>query len=516
MYPGTYAKSIPEHAAVIMARSGEVMTYAELDARSNQLAQLLFREGLRPGDHVAFCLENSPTFFALVWAAQRSGLYYTPISTRLLPTEVEFVVDHCGARALIVSGQRTDLLTELDERLPTVHVRLSTGEATGHWESYAAAVADCPATALEAELEGVDMLYSSGTTGRPKGVRRPLTGKPAGTADNAVWMLQELFGCDENTIFLSTAPLYHGAPLVLGTAVHRLGGTLIVMEHFDTVDALESIELYQVTHSQWVPTMFVRLLKISREERSRFDLSSHVLAVHGAGPCPIEVKQAMIDWWGPILYDYYSGTEGAGVCAITSAEWLEHKGSVGRAVLGEVHILDADGDECDAGETGAIYFAGGPTFEYFGDPDATAASRNERGWTTLGDVGHRDADGYIYLTDRRSFTIVSGGVNIYPQEIENVLIMHPEVADVAVFGVPDDDFVEVTKAVVQPAEGVIVGPELEARLIAYCRSQLASYKLPRSVDFIDELPRHATGKLYKTELRQKYRREYDERVAAGR
>jgi long-chain acyl-CoA synthetase len=504
MYPGAHAVLKPDAPAVIMARTGETMTYAELDAASNRFANLLFDAGLRPGDHIAFVLENSPIFFVLVWAAQRSGLYYTPVSTRLLPHEVEYIVGHCGAKALVVSGAREDLLTALDGRLPQVTVRLTTGAARGGWRSYADDVGGYPTTPLETELEGVDMLYSSGTTGRPKGVRRPLTGNPAGTADNAVWMLQKLFGCDGDTVFLSTAPLYHGAPLVLGTAVHRLGGALVVMERFNPIDALECIELYRVTHSQFVPTMFVRLLKLPAEHRTRYDLSSHRLAVHGAGPCPIEVKRAMIDWWGPILFDYYSGTEGAGVCAITSEEWLQHPGSVGRAVIGTVHILDDAENECEPGETGTVYFEGGPAFEYLDDPEATAASRNERGWTTLGDVGYRDSDGYVYLTDRRAFTIVSGGVNVYPQEIENVLVMHPAVHDVAVFGVPDDDLVEVTKAVVQPAHDAVPGPELAAELIAYCRERLASYKLPRSIDFIDELPRHATGTLYKAELRRQY------------
>ncbi len=506
MYPGAHARSTPERAAVIMARSGEVMTYAQLDQRSNQVAQLLYHEGLRPGDHIAFCVYNSPTFFALVWAAQRSGLYYTPVSTRLLPHEVEYIVEHCGATALIVSGERGDLLSELDDRLPGVAVRLSTGEAVGSWRCYDDVVASCPSTPLDVEMEGSDMLYSSGTTGRPKGVRRPLTHSPVGTEDNAVWMLRELFGCDGSTVFLSTAPLYHSAPLVLGTAVHRIGGTLVVMERFDPVDALECIQLYRITHSQWVPTMFIRLLKVPEQQRTGFDLSSHELAIHSAGPCPLEVKQAMIDWWGPILFDYYSGTEGAGLCAITSGEWLEHKGSVGRPVIGEVHILDENGAERAAGDIGTIYFAGGPSFEYLDDPDATAASRNEHGWATLGDMGYRDAEGYVYLVDRRAFTIVSGGVNIYPQEVEDVLVMHPGVADVAVFGVPDDDLVEVTKAVVQPAAGVTPDRRLETELIAYCREHLASYKLPRSIDFLDALPRHATGKLYKTELQRQYPR----------
>ena len=354
------------------------------------------------------------------------------------------------------------------------------------------------------ELEGVEMLYSSGTTGRPKGVRRPLTGAPAGTPDNAVVLVRDVFGCDGETVFLSTAPLYHGAPLILSTAVQRLGGTVVVMERFDALAALGAIERYRVTHSQWVPTMFVRLLKLAPDARGRSDLRSHRLAIHGAGPCPVAVKEQMIAWWGPILFDYYSGTEGAGVCAITSEEWLMHKGSVGRAVLGRAHIVGDDGRDCAPGETGDVYFSDGPSFEYFNDPVKTAETRNERGWATLGDVGYLDGDGYLYLTDRKAFTIVTGGVNVYPQEVEDVLVVHPKVADVAVFGVPNADLVEEVKAVVQAVPDAGTGPDLAHELLAYCRAHLASYKCPRSVDFVAELPREPTGKLAKRVLRDPY------------
>lgn len=481
------------------------MTYGELDQRSNRLAHEFRRQGLEAGDSVALLIENNERFFEVVWAAQRAGLYYTPINTRLTADEIAYIVNDCGARTLIVSDAFGATAQQLTEMVPSVSSKLLLGDSgLPGWSNYDEVLAKHQPTPIADECEGVDMLYSSGTTGRPKGVRRRRAHVPAGTPDNAVRLMDDVFGCDGDTVFLSTAPLYHGAPLILSMAIHRLGGTVVVMEKFDPLESLALIARYAVTHSQWVPTMFIRLLKSDPDERRRFDLSSHVLAIHGAGPCPIDVKSQMIEWWGPILYDYYSGTEGAGTCAITSAEWLEHKGSVGRPVIGEVHILDDQGRECAVGEPGLVYFAGGPEFEYHNDPAKTLEARNDRGWSTLGDIGYLDAEGYLYLTDRRAFTIVSGGVNVYPQEVENVLIMHPAVADVAVVGVPNDDLVEEVRAVVQPVEWSASGPELEAELIAACRKQLASYKCPRSIDFERELPRGDTGKLAKHEIRRRY------------
>ena len=488
-----------------MGGSGVAVSYRELDQRSNRLAHEFRRQGLRAGDNVALCVENDERFFEIVWAAQRSGLYYTPISTRLNADEVAYIVDDCGAKTLIMSDSLRSTAERLMPMVPGVASKLLIGDRPlAGWSLYDAMVGDHPGTPIADEREGVDMLYSSGTTGRPKGVRRQLVDAPAGTPDNAVRLVADVFGCDADTVFLSTAPLYHGAPLILSMAVHRLGGTVVVMERFDPLRSLELIDRHAVTHSQWVPTMFIRLLKTDPTKRRGFDLASHVMAIHGAGPCPIGVKEQMIEWWGPILYDYYSGTEGAGVCAITSAEWLDHKGSVGRPVMGEVHVLDERGNECAVGEPGLVYFSGGPEFEYHNDPAKTLDARNDRGWGTLGDIGYLDADGYLYLTDRRAFMIVSGGVNVYPQEVENALIMHPAVADVAVIGVPNDDLVEEVRAVVQPVDWNDRGPALEAELIAACRSQLASYKCPRSIDFERDLPRADTGKLAKYELRRRY------------
>jgi long-chain acyl-CoA synthetase len=323
---------------------------------------------------------------------------------------------------------------------------------------------------------------------------------------------QALYGVTADSVYLSPAPLYHSAPLRFTMAAQRLGATVIVMEHFDPMEYLRLIEKHQVTYSQVVPTMFVRMLKLPKEEREQSDLSSLKLVIHAAAPCPVPVKEQMIEWWGPVLFEYYAGTEGNGMTAIDSATWLTKPGTVGKAILGTVHIMDEDGTEQPTGESGTIYFEGGSEFEYHNDPEKTKGSRNDKGWSTLGDIGFLDADGYLYLTDRKAFMIISGGVNIYPQEAENVLTMHPKVMDVAVFGVPNDDFGEEVKAVVQPADMADAGPDLERELMAFCREHLADVKCPRSVDFEAELPRHPTGKLYKRLLKDRYWTGHETRI----
>jgi acyl-CoA synthetase (AMP-forming)/AMP-acid ligase II len=382
--------------------------------------------------------------------------------------------------------------------------RYLVGDPVEGFESYQLAVADQPAEPISDETEGTDMLYSSGTTGRPKGVKTPFESKPIGTPSTMIGLLKGLYSADEDSVYLSPAPLYHAAPLRFNMAMLRLGAPCVLMESFDAVEAIRLIERHRVTVSQWVPSMFVRMFKLSEEERSRHDLSSLKSAIHAAAPCPIPVKEKMIDWWGPVLFEYYAGTEGNGFTSITSEEWLAHKGSVGRCLMGEVHILDDEGNELPAGQPGAIYFDGGGQFEYHNDPVKTAESRDPRGWSTLGDIGYLDEEGYLYLTDRKANMIISGGVNIYPQEAENVLITHPKVADVAVFGVPNEDFGEEVKAVVQPIDMADAGPDLAAELIEYCQSEISKIKCPRSVDFEAELPRHATGKLYKRLLKDRY------------
>jgi acyl-CoA synthetase (AMP-forming)/AMP-acid ligase II len=504
MYPGTFASTTPDKPAVIMGASGDVITYAELDAEANRLSQLFRAAGLRPGDHVAFCLENHPRFMAVAWGAHYAGLYYTAMSSRLTVDESIYIINDCGAQAFITSAYKADVAAELVDAMPAVKTRLMMDSCIDGFEPYEDAIAGFPPELVADAVAGRDMLYSSGTTGRPKGVKTAGPIEPVDTPTAVAGLAQLLFGYTEDTVYLSTAPLYHAAPLRFTMAVHQVGGTAIVMEHFDPEQALALIERYHVTASQWVPTMFIRMLKLPEEVRSRYDVSSLQVAIHAAAPCPVAVKEQMIEWWGPVIHEYYAGTEGNGFVYTNSHDWLEHKGSVGKNLLGEIHIVDDDGQELPVGEAGTIYFAGAGEFEYHNDPDKTEESRDPRGWSTLGDIGRLDDDGFLYLTDRKSYMIISGGVNIYPQEAENILSMHPKVHDVAVIGVPNPDFGEEVKAVVQPVDMADAGPDLERELIAYCREHLADVKCPRSVDFVDELPRHPTGKLYKRLLRDQY------------
>ena len=505
MYPGAHAAATPDKAAYIMASTGEVVTYQQLDERSNQLAQLLYARGLRPGDSIAICMENNATYLVATWAAHRSGLYYTAASSRLTAEELEYIVNDCGAQAFIAGATKREVAEAIAPNIPNVHTRLAVGGQIDGFEAYDEVVAAQPTTPLADEPQGWDLLYSSGTTGRPKGVKVALSGLPVAEAPYAVLMLnQMLYGLTPESIYLSPAPLYHAAPLRFTMAVTMLGATAIIQEHFDPLEYLALIEKYKVTHTQVVPTMFVRLLKLPREERERFDVSSLQAVIHAAAPCPIPVKEQMIEWWGPVIYEYYAGTEGNGFVCCNSEEWVAHKGTVGKALLGAVHIVGEEGDELPAGESGTIYFEGGAQFEYHNDPEKTKGSYNDRGWSTLGDVGYLDEDGYLHLTDRKAYMIISGGVNIYPQEAENVLINHPKVMDAAVFGVPNDEMGEEVKAVVQPVDMADAGPELERELIAYTKEHLAGFKCPRSIDFEAELPRHPTGKLYKRLLKDRY------------
>ena len=515
LYPGTYAASAPQRPAVIMGGSGEVVTYRQLDDRSNQLAQLMWDAGLRPGDHMAVLMENHPRYPEVVWAAYRSGLYITTVNRYLVPDEAAYIVDDCDARVLVTSAALRDTATAIVDATRGVELRLMVdGTAPGH-ESYEEAIARHPATPLATQPLGDAMLYSSGTTGRPKGISRPLSGRGVGGGGAIVSLLRGLWGFGEDTVYLCPAPYYHSAPLGFSTGAQALGGTVVIMEHFDELEALALIERHRVTHSQWVPTMFVRMLKQPESSRQGFDLSSHRVAIHAAAPCPVTVKEQMIRWWGPILSEYYGATELHGLTVISSEEWLAHPGSVGKPMLGILHICDDDGKEVPAGEPGLIYFElGHVPFEYHGDPAKTRGAQHpaRENWWTVGDVGSVDSDGYLYLTDRKSFMIISGGVNIYPQEIEDALVAYPKVMDAAVIGVPDDEFGEAVKAVVQPVEGQAPGPELERELLAHCREHLAGYKVPRSVDFTDELPRLPTGKLYKRLLRDQYWQGHESRI----
>jgi long-chain acyl-CoA synthetase len=502
--PAWHARRSPGKPAIIMGSSGEAVSYAELDDRSARLARVLSSRGIGPGGRIAVLMENNRPFLEILWAAQRSGLYYTVVNSHLRAAEVQYVLDDCGASALITSETMRDVVSRLD--LSRVSIRICAAGEVSVFERYNALLGANPAGPAP-QFEGREMLYSSGTTGRPKGVRKALPGKPFGDPSTVpvqiAQTMRQRYQMSADTVYLSTAPLYHSAPLVSSMSVHRLGGTVILMEKFDPRRCLELIQRHRVTHAQFVPTMFVRLLRLAEEERVRYDTSSLQLVVHGAAPCPVLVKQQMLDWWGPIIYEFYAGTEDIGGTFITPQEWLAHPGSVGRP-LTECHVVGEDGEELPPGQPGVLYFAGGRPFEYHNDTAKTASIMNDKGWRTLGDIGYRDEDGYVYLTDRAAHMIISGGVNIYPQEAENVLASHPAVADVAVLGVPDPEMGEVVKAVVQPADPAAAGPELERELLGYCRAELASYKCPRTVDFATELPRDENGKLYKRLLRERY------------
>jgi acyl-CoA synthetase (AMP-forming)/AMP-acid ligase II len=512
MYPGATAERVPDRPAIIMGGSGEVVTHRELNERSNRLAQLFRARGVRQRDSVAVFMENNVRYLEVAWAAQRAGLHWTCVNSHLTAPEVEYIVDDCDAKLLVSSRALANVCATIDAaNIPKVETRLMVGgvpdavpEGTlDGWESYEDAVAPFPTEPIADEAEGGFMLYSSGTTGRPKGIWRELQLEPMGSAGMVAGFFAWL-GWGDGSVYLSPAPLYHAAPIAWSMGVQRMGGTVVLMERFDPERALQLVEEHSVTCGQFVPTMFIRMLKLPEETRAKYDLSSLVSVVHAAAPCPVDVKHQMIEWWGPIVYEYYSSTEGAGVTTVGPEEWLAHPGTVGKPMLMPAHILDDDGNELPAGQAGTVWFEGPLGFEYKNDPVKTAEAVNDMGYKTVGDVGYLDEDGYLYLTDRKAYMIISGGVNIYPQEAENALILHPTVADVAVFGVPDPDLGEQVKAVVQPVDWADAGPELEAELIEYCRSRLAHYKCPRTVDFERELPRLDTGKLYKQQLRDRY------------
>ncbi len=509
--PATYAAQDPDRLAVIYGNGEHVETYAELEQRSRRIAHLLRRAGLEPGDCVATYIGNDDEFYDIFWACHRNGLYFTPVNWHLQYDEIEYIVDNCDAKALIAHTRFAELAQRVAAANPRLQLKVSTGGSIPGFERLEDRLADIPVDPqLDNELEGSIMLYSSGTTGRPKGVRRPISGKPAGDpqANILVVGLLSLFGCNAADRYLSPAPLYHAAPLVWSSTHHRIGGTAIIMRKFEPEDALQLIQDQKATTSQWVPTHFRRLLQLPDEVRNRYDISSLRLAVHAAAPCPIPLKEQMIEWWGEKIVEYYGGTEGGGTL-IWSKDWLTHKGSVGRHWAGgKIYILDEEDNEItEPNREGAVYFQAPPDqvarFKYYKD-DAKTAGSYRGDLFTIGDIGYLDADGFLFLTDRLSNMIISAGVNIYPQEAENLLVMHPKVHDVAVIGVPNEDMGEEVKAVVVATADTQPGAALEAELIAYCRANIAHYKCPRTVDFTDELPRTETGKMAKRKLRAKY------------
>lgn len=503
-HPSHHAKSRPDKIAYRMAGSGHAVSYRELDARSNRGAHLFRSLGLTAGDHIALLLENRLAFMEICWAAQRSGLYYTAISRYLTQDEIAYIVRDCGARIVITSPKCADVIAPLVAGAPDT-LFYSVDGPRDDFRDWDRAIAGQPETPVADEIAGADMLYSSGTTGRPKGIKRASQNTAIDAPNPFLKLLcADMCGMDDSSIYLSPAPLYHAAPLRFNMMMATLGGTSIIMESFDPEEFLKLVEKHQVTQSQLVPTMFVRMLKLPDDIRLRYDISSLKGAIHAAAPCPVDVKARMIDWWGPILIEYYAGSEGNGVTVSTSQQWLSHRGTVGKALVGTLKIMDESDAELPAGQIGTVYFADTPVFSYHNDPEKTRRAYNARGWSTLGDVGYLDGEGFLYLTDRKSYMIISGGVNIYPQETEDVLITHPEIADVAVFGVPNEEMGEEVKAVVQPHDMSRAGKTLEAELIVFCRRHLSPIKCPRSVDFEAELPRTPTGKLMKRHLRDRY------------
>jgi long-chain acyl-CoA synthetase len=491
--------------AVILHPSGTVVTFDELEARANRLAHFFRSAGLVEGDAVAILMENNEHIHAVMWAARRSGLYYVPINTHLTASEAAYIVDNSAAKAIVGSAALRKTCENLAEHLPAglPPVLVIADDDLDGWQRYPECVAGQPDTPINDEVEGDLLQYSSGTTGRPKGIKRELPHVPPA---EAAGMMSALVGfwMHPDAVYLSPAPLYHTAPSVWSMSVQAGGITTVVLEKFDPEGCLDAIQRHRVTHGQFVPAMFTRMLKLPDSVRNSYDISSLERVMHAAAPCPVEIKKQVIDWWGPIVDEYYASSEAIGSTLITAEEWLAHPGSVGKPMACEIHILDEDGNELPPGQAGEIYFAGGYDFEYLNDAAKTAASHDKHGWATVGDVGYLDDDGYLYLTDRRHHMIISGGVNIYPQEAENLLVTHPKVLDAAVFGIPDDEMGQSVKAVVQTVDPADATDEFSDELLIWLRDRLAHYKCPRSISFEAQLPRTDTGKLYKNELVTKY------------
>lgn len=511
------AQRHPHRIALRVLPHGQPMSYRQLAESAADAAAWMLAIGLRAGDTIALLCENRSELLALVLGARRIGLYYTPANTHSAPRELQHILASSGARALVVSPALASLAWRaVGERSPELGVFMlpgdtpggTTREAPGGWSLMRP---PCRTAGLDEALApaplGRDFLYSSGTTGLPSGIRKPLVPwEERHAEDREVQAWRQAFGFDEHAVYFSAAPLYHAAPLRYAVRVLECGGSCVLMDRFDAQAALSALNEWQVTHSQWVPTMFVRLLALPAQVRARSTPQGMRAAIHAAAPCPPDVKRAMIDWWGPVLHEYYAGSEGIGMTAIDSHEWLAHPGSVGRARVGVVHITDDTGRELPVGEDGQVWFEGGPRFEYFGDPAKTARAYNPQGWATYGDIGHLDAEGYLYLSDRRADLILSGGVNVYPREVEEVLLLHPRVADAAVVGVPDADMGSVPKAFVRLGDGTlpqgVPAEALRTELQAFCRDRLAGIKVPRDIEFRAELPRLESGKLLRRQLRE--------------
>ncbi|MEM7359755.1 MAG: AMP-binding protein [Pseudomonadota bacterium] len=509
MYAGNNLTKYADRPAFIMAATGEAVSHQELDERSNRLAQLLRAHGMQALDHYSVFMENNARYLEACGAGERSGYYYTCINSFLTADELAYILNHSQSQVLITSASKLEVAREALKQCPKITLTLVVDGAglqlDNNEHDFVGTVAEYSAEPIADERLGSAMLYSSGTTGRPKGIIRPLPDQPPSEPLPIFHFLSQLWHCHSDMVYLSPAPLYHSAPLSSAAVALRHGGTVVIMERFDPVNYLSYIEQYKISHSQLVPTMFSRMLKLPEDQRTGYDLSSLEYITHGAAPCPVQIKQQMIEWWGPIIHEYYGATEGLGFAACNSEEWLAHPGTVGKVLFGELHVLDDDMNELPVGQAGTLWFKTASPFSYFNDEEKTRSANSEDGeMSTVGDVGYVDEDGFLYLTDRKTFMIISGGVNIYPQETENLLITHPLVADAAVFGVPNEDLGEEVKAVVELLPGVEPGDELAATLTEFCAENLSRQKVPRSIDFMEKLPRLPTGKLYKRVLRDPY------------
>ena len=509
MYAEKYAQQCPDRPAFIMASTGVSVSYKEFEARSNRVAHYLQSQGLVAGDHYSMFMENNEYYLEICGAGERSGLFYTCINSYLTPSEAAYIINNSESKVLFVSPAKLEVAVEALAECPNIEqVLVVDSDSLSLPEgmiSYSHALKALPSIPIDEQLLGHSMLYSSGTTGRPKGIIRPLSGQAPDSVLPVFQFLEGILGYRDDMVYLSPAPLYHSAPQAAINLAIRRGATVVIMERFDPAEYLRLVEHYQVSHSQLVPTMFSRMLKLSDEERRQYDLSSMEFAVHAAAPCPEIIKRQMIDWWGPIIHEYYGATEGLGFAVCDSYEWLAHPGTVGKVVAGELSVLDDEMNPSPKGQPGTLWFANGSEFRYFNDPEKTAEATSPSGeMTTVGDVGYVDEDGFLFLTDRKAFMIISGGVNIYPQESEDLLISHPKVADAAVFGVPNADFGEEVKAVIQPIDGITGDQSLTDELLEYLGQHLSRQKVPRSIDYQLELPRLPTGKLYKRALRDGY------------
>jgi long-chain acyl-CoA synthetase len=497
------AEDRPDQPCVVASPSGVTPTFGELAGRAHQLVHALRGHGLGAGDIVAYALPNDVDILWWQYALQESGMHAIALNPSLSPGEIRSIIEHSGAGALVVHhsyAHTPELVTATGARL---HVAVG-GEIEG-FVGYPELVEGCPTTLPEDRSFGTPISYSSGTTGKPKAIARPgLRGDPSAIADELKLFGRAFQFLPFDGVHLVSAGMHHGGCQSFYQGALTVGQALAIMGRFDGERALQLIDQHRVTTTYMVPTQFVRLLRLPDDVRSRYDVSSLKVVVHSAAPCPVEIKRQMMDWWGPVIWETYGGMEGAAAIA-KPHRWLERPGTVGRAVRGmAIKILGDDGRELPPGDTGHVYLESAtPTFEYRGDPELTASVHQGRAFT-LGDVGFLDEDGYLFLRDRATDMIISGGVNIYPAEIEAVLTAHPKVSDVAVIGVPDPEWGESVKAVVELVAGQQGTPELEGELIEFCRARLAGFKCPRSIDFRDELPRTEAGKLYKRFLKDEY------------